>query len=566
MDKTNLLFNKKILIKNYLMIFILVFTLFLITSTYISKPIHAQAACQFGNQSYFATVKVIVQTSNGAPLPNDLGLHTWTDPCYNGWDNGIPTSSVYNQNAQNWLEASGSIQGSSLSSPYTTGNVTAQDIINYYNKYGSYPSTLQDFGEYNIGNNAVGIDHANSQGVIAVCPSNTGCSAMGGNISLRVLGGKSHNASSVALEYYQIIDCAFSPVNFHLYGVPSGWTSSGNSNTVNVANSPAVPKYIITLTPPTPPKPVWKCTLTLSAKPSGNLTPKESTTLSGTLTVTKNGKSVSASAENQNIKLNASPPNGFVLTSSNPTTTNSSGGYSFTGSSSSGSYTFYTSVTSNGVTCSHSPTVTVTWGVSPKTSGCTLTLNANPSNPVYPNTTTLSGNLSYNNGSSVPNGEPITISQTPSNSSPSSINTTGGNGGYSTTATLTSINQSAITYTASFNNSGINCTSSPVTVTWGSQGCTSASSPGCELPIQPVCNRQPYNPLKPPTPSAYKELYINGSLVGYGGIYNYRDMGGCNPYYPSLRVSYNLKYISLYNIDFIKLIGHNLQYWLEEGI
>ena len=468
MDKTNLLFNKKILIKNYLMIFILVFTLFLITSTYISKPIHAQAACQFGNQSYFATVKVIVQTSNGAPLPNDLGLHTWTDPCYNGWDNGIPTSSVYNQNAQNWLEASGSIQGSSLSSPYTTGNVTAQDIINYYNKYGSYPSTLQDFGEYNIGNNAVGIDHANSQGVIAVCPSNTGCSAMGGNISLRVLGGKSHNASSVALEYYQIIDCAFSPVNFHLYGVPSGWTSSGNSNTVNVANSPAVPKYIITLTPPTPPKPVWKCTLTLSAKPSGNLTPKESTTLSGTLTVTKNGKSVSASAENQNIKLNASPPNGFVLTSPNPATTNSSGGYSFTGSSSSGSYTFYTSVTSNGVTCSSSPTVTVTWGTS-----CTLTLSAKPSGNLTPKeSTTLSGILTVTkNGKSVSSsagGQNIKLNANPSNGfvlTSSNTTTTNSSGGYSFTGSSSS---GSYTFYTSVTSNGVTCSHSPtVTVTWG---------------------------------------------------------------------------------------------------
>ena len=192
-----------------------------------------------------------------------------------------------------------------------------------------------------------------------------------------------------------------------------------------------------------------------------------------------------------------------------------------------------------------------------KTSGCSLTLNANPLNPQYPSDTVLSGTVTYSNGSSVPADSNISISQNPSNASTiSSPITTNGSGGYSATATLTSQNQSSVTYTASFNNSGIVCSSSPVTVTWGSSNCAnSISAAGCELPVQPQCNR-----------NAYKELYINGSLVGFGGIYNYRDMGGCNPSYPSLRVSYNLKYISLYNINFIKLIGHNLQYWMEEGI
>ena len=323
--------------------------------------------------------------------------------------------------------------------------------------------------------------------------------------------------------------------------------------------------YLVAPSSPTSPIPQWSCNLTLNANPTSNLNPETgSTTLSGVLTVEKNGQSIVTSAANQKIQLSqSSNSDGSIVISPNPATTNSSGDYSSSATMElppfNGSVVFSAKYTSpiSGIICS-SASVTVTWGSSSSSSTCTLTLSANPTNPVYPDGTTLSGVVTKNNGSQVPAGSSVTISQNPSNASnlsPASPVITNGFGDFSTTAILTNQSISSVTYTANFNEGGSTCTAS-VTVTWRSINCSNnPSSSGCEPPVQPVCNR-----------SAYRELYINGSLVGFGGIYNYRDMGGCNPQYPSLKVAYNLKYISLYNINFIRLIGHNIQYWLEEGI
>ena len=193
MNKVKRIFNKIKPRKSHLFISAFVTInitfLFLVAGFFVPKSdIHAQAACQLQNPGYFATVKIVVSTTNGAPLPSNIGLHTWTDTCYNGWDNGVPFNSGYNQNLQNWFEASGPIQGPSLFNPMTNGNVSSQQIINYYNQNHSAPSTFQDFGLINVGNNAVGADHPNlTNGVIFSCPANTGCSHLGGNISLGVV-------------------------------------------------------------------------------------------------------------------------------------------------------------------------------------------------------------------------------------------------------------------------------------------------------------------------------------------------------------------------------------------
>ncbi|MCL4392640.1 hypothetical protein M1145_00660 [Patescibacteria group bacterium] len=797
MNRIKRIFNKIRPRENHLIIAIFItlniLFLFLVAGFFVPKPIvHAQTIkpsvatnCGASVTAGFASLKVIVKTSNGTPLPNDLGLHTWTDVCENYFNQS--GSAGWN----NWYQK------------------------NYYN------GTYQDFllgTPVNIGNNALAIDKAQSSGVIAHCPSSDGCAYWGGYLAVNVLSGPSNNASSVAFSYYEVIDCGFSPANYQLSGLPTGWTVSGSFNSVNFNgqyNSVSVANYIppsqnaspsneyipsndiytITLTPPawqcsltltanpnnnlnptsgsttlsgvltvtdngtpvvasganqpiqlsmtpsggigiknnpvytgasdtystvaavnSPPfsgtktftakyrssisgitcssnsvnvtwEPLWKCTLTLTASPSNDLNPSSgSTTLSGVLTVTENGTKVPASAANQKIQISDSPSgsSSSVSINNNPAYTGSSSTYSSTvtiqippfygtvtftakytssisgitcssnpvsvtwgsngctltltanpnnnlsptsgsttlsgvltvtkngtkvpasaanqkiqisdspsGSSSSvsinnnptytgssGTYSstvtiqippFYGTVTftakyvaSSGITCSSSP-VSVTWGSSSSNNGgtspssCTITLNANPLNPQYPGNTVLSGTVTYPNGSAVPADSPVSISQNPSNASsfaPSTI-TTNGSGGYSTTATLSPGQaQSSVTYTATFNSDGVQCSSSSVTVTWGSINCAkSPTSNGCEIPIQPKCNR-----------GAYKELYVNGSVVGFGGVYNYRDMGGCNPSYPSLRISYNLKYISLYNINFIRLIGHNLQYWMEEGI
>ena len=376
MNKVKRIFNKIKPRKSHLFISafvtINVTFLFLVAGFFVPKSdIHAQAACQPGNTDYFATVKIVVSTTNGAPLPSNIGLHTWTDTCYNGWDNGIPFNSGYNQNLQDWFEASGPIQGPSLFNPSTPGTVSAQQIINYYNQNHSAPSTFQDFGEYNVGNNALSVDHP-SNGIIASCPSNTGCSHLGGNISLATVGG--NNASSVTLEYYQVIDCAFSPVNYQLLGIPSGWTSSGTSNTVNVTNSPAVPTYNITLTPPTPSTPQYTCTISLSASPS-NPSSGQATDLAMHLVYMKNGTSVNAPAS-QYINLTESPVNSTTSSGNGGSSpnfyTNSSGWvgvWETPNSSNVGKVTFTASSnndypgTTTPVQCSN--TYSVTWGTPP---------------------------------------------------------------------------------------------------------------------------------------------------------------------------------------------------------
>ena len=506
MNRIKRIFNKIRPRKSHLIISIFVtlniLFLFLIAGFFIPKTnIHAQAACKLQNPGYFATVKVIVKTTNNAPLPNDLGLHTWTSTCYNGWDNGIPMNSSYNPNLQNWFEASGPIQGPVLFNPSTPGTVSSAQIVNYYNTHNNTaPSTFQDFGTFNVGNNAVGYDHPNlSNGVIASCPSNTGCSHMGGNISLGVVSGSLNNASAVALEYYQVIDCAFSPVNYQLSGLPSGWTSSGNSNTVNVTNSPAVPTYTITVTPPTPaPAPIWACNLTLTANPTSNLSPLGgSTTLSGVLTVTENGTKVLASAANQKVQISVSPSNinSALSVTPNPVNTGSTGAYSAQVTivipPFSGPATFSAKYTSpiSGITCSSSP-VTVTWSTSTSTPiwACSLTLTANPSKIAGNGSSTLSGILTVTkNGTTVvasAANQPIQI-VVPANegfvTNPSNV-VTGASGAYSAQVfngvpPFPGTFQFSAKYTSPI--SGITCSASPVTVTWSTSTSTITATLSC---------------------------------------------------------------------------------------
>ncbi|MHB8362237.1 MAG: hypothetical protein ACYDBX_01280, partial [Patescibacteria group bacterium] len=208
--------------------------------------------------------------------------------------------------------------------------------------------------------------------------------------------------------------------------------------------------------------------------------------------------------------------------------------------------------------------VTVSWGGGSST--CSISVSASPSNPTVGGATTL-GITEKLNGVLAPNGDTLDISSNAGSVSTSSVV-------YSGSPTNVSENDPSsspstpVTFTVK-STKYANCSGS-TTVNWSGLLCTSGgSAPGCEPPVQPVCvggTNGAYGGAGGTTQRNYKQLVINGSLIGYNGIYDYRDLGGCDPFYPAVKILYNLKYISLYNVNFLKLIGNNLEIWQEEGI
>ncbi len=205
-------------------------------------------------------------------------------------------------------------------------------------------------------------------------------------------------------------------------------------------------------------------------------------------------------------------------------------------------------------------------GPGPTPNSCSISVTPSSSNPNVGDTVTLNVTYRYNGA---PSSSTLGISANPGPASQNSVRVINGNG----TATE---NDPAgpppptISETYTVSNSNPPCSSS-TTVTWEPLLCTSPNIPGCEYPIQPVCNPTnqnagSYGGVNGTIPRNYKQLVINGSVIGYNGIYDYRDLGGCDPFYPSVKILYNLKYISLYNVNFLKLIGNNLEVWQEEGI
>ncbi len=236
-----------------------------------SAKLHAAPVCNFNNTSYFATVAVIVKTTSpSVTLPNSLNLSTKTGVCSNGWDNGIPYNSGYNQSNQDpFLQSTSFDQGH---------YIYANDIVSYYDTHHSAPSTFQIFPAMSASPSA----GTATTFTCAAGQDNSGCAALGGNIKRTV-----QSSSQVTIEYYQVIDCAFSPVNYSLTGLPQGWTVSGASNTVNVVNSPAVPTYTITISPPKP-----TINVSLSCKGVSWNTTNVNGTVSGDIVLDSNGKEV----------------------------------------------------------------------------------------------------------------------------------------------------------------------------------------------------------------------------------------------------------------------------------
>ena len=197
---------------------------------------------------------------------------------------------------------------------------------------------------------------------------------------------------------------------------------------------------------------------------------------------------------------------------------------------------------------------------------CSISVSASPSSPTVGSNTTLSITEKLN-GVLAPNGDTLDISSNAGSVSTSSAV-------YSESPTNVSENDPSsspntlVTFTVK-STKYTNCSGS-TTVSWSGMICIPGSStPGCEPPIQPVCvggTIGSYGGSLGTVQRNYKQLVINGSLIGYNGIYDYRDLGGCDPFYPAVKILYNLKYISLYNINFLKLIGNNLEIWQEEGI
>ncbi len=210
--------------------------------------------------------------------------------------------------------------------------------------------------------------------------------------------------------------------------------------------------------------------------------------------------------------------------------------------------------------------ITIKWGGGGSSSTCSIIVSASPSNPTVGGDTTL-GITEKLNGVLAPNGDTLDISSNTGSVSTSSVVYSGSPTNVSE-GDPSSVPNTPITFTVK-STKYANCSGS-TTVTWSGLLCTSGgSAPGCEPPVQPVCvggTNGSYGGANSTTLRNYKQLVINGSLIGYNGIYDYRDLGGCDPYYPAVKILYNLKYISLYNVNFLKLIGNNLEIWQEEGI
>ena len=203
-----------------------------------SVNLHAAPNCEAsGNTSYFASVAFVIKSTNSSvPLPNSLGMSLKTSTCTNGWDNGIIWEPNYNISHQDALVKSGNITPGSY--------IDATQILDYHKTTGRAPSTYQVFPDYSVGGNV-------SNSTLFKCGSSQGCSLLNG----RVVRSVNSNGSSVTIEYIQILDCAFSPEQYSLLGLPSGWTQSNGSSTLNLSNSSAIPTYTITVTPPAPPTP-----------------------------------------------------------------------------------------------------------------------------------------------------------------------------------------------------------------------------------------------------------------------------------------------------------------------
>ncbi len=83
-----------------------------------------------------------------------------------------------------------------------------------------------------------------------------------------------------------------------------------------------------------------------------------------------------------------------------------------------------------------------------------------------------------------------------------------------------------------------------------------------------LCNLSTCPPpscLQQATPS--NQLNINGGLVGYNGVYIFRDLGNCQDYYyPSVNINYNPAFLDIKNSLYNRNLGYYIQYWLEPGI
>ncbi len=245
------------ILKRVLYIFVSLITLSIYvfinhSNVYASSAISNYARCnlQIQSNTYFANAKIVIQTSNGEPLPNNLIINPYTNSCTNGFDNGSFLTG--NADAQNWA-ISTSTQGP-LSSKT---NLTYAQLSQYYPNSSNPPTLYQNFGNINVGNYA-SVTPVN-------CPSNFGC-----NISSNPYAPESgyysvsfnSNGSAATLTFFQVIDCGYSYLNYYIgqNELPSGWTINGQlieqngfTGQIPVVNSTDTPVSTITISPPSPP-------------------------------------------------------------------------------------------------------------------------------------------------------------------------------------------------------------------------------------------------------------------------------------------------------------------------
>ena len=248
--------------------------------------LHAAPVCNLsGNHAYFASVAVVVKSSNpSVALPANMGLSLKTGQCTNGWDNGLPWASGYNNNYQDPFLYAPQI---------ASGPVSPEQISAYHSRTGNAPITYQQVNSINVGGSG-----PNGTTTPYNCSSITACSHVGGNIT-RIENG----SSQVTLKYYQIIDCAFSPVTYSLAGLPQGWSANPSTNTVNVVNGTSLPTYTITVTPPTP---TISVTLNCNGAHWSTSNTNSNAAITGTIVNTQNNQVVA------NINTQTNPDSGFV--------------------------------------------------------------------------------------------------------------------------------------------------------------------------------------------------------------------------------------------------------------
>ena len=639
---------KKLIYFSVSVFVISIYTLINHSNVYASTTTYAR--CNFHGSS-FANAEIIIKTSNGQQLPlQNLSMPVYTNKCTNGWDNGNYPQYISRSSYQNWAisATNGSLAGQN--------NLTYNQIDSLNSGYGpsNIPTLYQNFGSINVG--------ALGSAAKIYCPSNFGCDNSTTGDGYFQAKYNSTN-SAVTLIFHQIIDCAYSYLNYDLkyINLPPGWTingepiGSGALGQIPVVNNltkiPSIP--VITLIPPPP-------TITVSQS-----CPNTSGSTGG----------ISWTVKNNNFGLGAPTPPSYTLegylidpssgahlykfyrytSSTSSVTTGSYSGFFSSVSGTNISYTafmketnFYppgsvgtdpsnTSAPFNYSQCTTTPpTLTVglncsfTWAVSnfqpgdtiigsiKNSKGTTVTYLPTESSNAGSNNSFLSllekNNQSYyasvylyyggsQNTSNIHEDTNSfnffhcskTIPTPPSISASLNCKTglyyavlglsiSSGNlpSGYTVYTSIDSNYYKSTlgkdTYSAflssldkqnkffsgtvklyykthnllQINTNSVNCFSNIPPGGGGGGSCGGSNLLPCPNPSVPALSGTP--------------LTINGSLVGYGGVYSFRDLGGGDLTTPAVSILFNPNFLSVYNELFISNLGDIIQYWTEPGI